>query len=730
MKIIILSFLMVLNALVPLWGQTAEQNLAAADKAFQAGDQAGAEKLYRKAAEEGSAEAHFALGYKFSLPGNEGLIHFIEAAKMGHEKALDSALEGLLLRADSLKNSDPQKALDLYETAKKANPNLKLFDEEGTVKILKMCAEPKGFDADAFIKKYGITDEEMDGYGIWELAAEASKGGRFGKPDPLLVFNLVMRGSQVPAELAGSVEATYKNWKKGVVKVFDPCDFITSGMGQGYCARREEEKAEAKRAAKEKSLIVKWPKDQQKAFDVLKKASADYFEARSRNEVDLSGTARGAFVIEEEDSLKVNFQKALTNFEKGKFPQFTGKDFKITDYKLNDLYSRIMKLKDLQNGTVTPEGVRMAQVKWLPYRDAWVRFATLRYPGVSSESLKTWLAQERLAQLEDLGSVLKRSADGIGTTASFYNPAGLAVDNSGNVYVADSGNSKIRKINLKGVVTTLAGGGTGHATNGMGPEASFWSPHGIVVDNSGNVFVADSATDLIRKITPEGLVSTYAGQEGVRGIDDGPVSKATFQNPLNLALDTLGVIYVADGGRLRKITPKGIVTTIPGSVDIKSYIDRTGTGSKAYFAGNVAVDSFGNVYITDDIFLIQKITPKGEVLTLAGSAGFTGSTDGMGTNATFNYPSGLAIDTSGNIYVSESSNNKIRKITPAGYVTTLAGSGAKSSTNGKGVKASILRPRGIAVDNSGNVYVGDGKNQIRKITPDGIVTTLAGIAHD
>ncbi len=703
-----------------------DQDLAAADKAFASKDEAKAKALYEKAAKEGSAEAHFALGYKFVLPDGEGLFHYVEAAKMGHAEALSYAIERLVFRADSLRRADPQKALALYDTAKKVNPNLKLFDEEGTVEILKRCAEPKGFDADVFIKKYGISKDEDSGYGIWELAEEASRGGRFGKPDPELVLNLVIRGSQVPAELGAAIKVVYANWKKGVVAPFDLCDYITSGMGQGYCAFREEKKAEAKRIARENAIIEKWPKDQQTAYGLLKTAADDFFITRSRNEVDLSGTGRAAFEIEEEDLLKKDFQKAISRFEKGKFPKFTSKDFKKSDFDLNDLYSRIMKLKDLQYGTVTPEEVKTVQLKWVPYREAWVKFGSLRYPSVSGDSWRTWLTKARMKQLEDLGSVLKRTANGAGKTASFYNPTSVAVDASGNVYVADMGNALIRKITPDGLVTTLAGGGSGHHTDGTGSDASFWNPWGIAVDKSGNVYVADSANYIVRKITREGLVTTLAGQSEVKGTKDGPVNTALFQNPLDVAVDPSGVVYVSDGGMIRKITTKGMVTTFPGSGGFEDYKYKPGTGQTTYYACNVAVDSFGNIYSSDGIFQIYKITPVGVVKTFAGSAGVTGTTDGLGTHASFNYPSEIAVDLSGNIYVADSENNKIRKIAPTGLVITLAGSGAKGFSDGKGDEATFYRPRGIAVDKVGNVYVADCNNLIRKITADGVVTTLAG----
>jgi hypothetical protein len=377
--------------------------LKAADNAYQAGDEKKAKKLYLKAAPEGSAEAHFELAYRYVWPNNEGLNHYIKAAQKGHEKALGYALDGLLFRADSLKSADPQKALDLYLLAKRTNPGLHLFDEEHVARVLQMCAEPKGFDAIAFMNKYNIKEEEVEnfGYGTWELAEEASKGGRFGKPDPWLVLNLVIRGGSVPAELSYAVEDTYKNWKNGVVKEFNICDYVTSGYGEGYCAARRKKKEEAKRSAAEKRITSNWPKDHQDAFRELKGIAAAYFDARVENEVDQSGTARAALMIYEENSLEEEFHNSLKKCEGGDLPGFGLLDFKKADAILNKIYSMIMKTSDREYGTVKPAGINSVQRKWLDYREAWVRFGSVRYPRVKGDSWRSWLTQERVEQLRE-----------------------------------------------------------------------------------------------------------------------------------------------------------------------------------------------------------------------------------------------------------------------------------------------------------------------------------------
>jgi sugar lactone lactonase YvrE len=326
------------------------------------------------------------------------------------------------------------------------------------------------------------------------------------------------------------------------------------------------------------------------------------------------------------------------------------------------------------------------------------------------------------------------SADGTGLAASFDQPHGLANDASGNVYVSDTGNHTIRKITRDGVVTTLAGtarASLSGSSDGIGAAASFDGPSGIATDASGNVYVADFLNNTIRKITPAGLVTTFAGKAGVKGSLDGIGAAASFSGPGGVATDASGNVFVADSfnNSIRKITPAGVVTGVAGTAGVIGLAD--GIGALASFAGpyGIATDASGNVYVSDvNNNTIRKITKEGVVTTLAGTAGVTGRADGIGAAASFDGPSGLATDVGGNVYVSDYYNNTIRKITPAGLVTTLAGTaGVKGSADGIGAAASFDGPDGIAFDASGNMYVADYfNNTIRKITPTGLVTTLAG----
>ena len=315
------------------------------------------------------------------------------------------------------------------------------------------------------------------------------------------------------------------------------------------------------------------------------------------------------------------------------------------------------------------------------------------------------------------GSGAQGSTDATGTAATFYIPEGVAVDAAGNVYVADTGNHIIRKITPAGVVTTLAGSGAVGSTDATGTAASFFYPYGVAVDAAGNVYVADTFSNKIRKITPAGMVTTLAGS-GTAGSTDATGTAASFNLPSGVAVDAAGNVYVADtfSNKIRKISPAGGVTTLAG--EVIGNTDGTGTAASFWRPYGVAVDVAGNVYVADtNNNEIRKITPAGVVTTLAGSGAF-GSTDGTGTAASFNLPHGVAVDAAGNVYVADYMNNKIRKISPAGVVTTLAGSGAVGSTDGTDTAATFNHPPGVAVDAAGKVYVADwGNNKIRKLTP-------------
>ena len=324
------------------------------------------------------------------------------------------------------------------------------------------------------------------------------------------------------------------------------------------------------------------------------------------------------------------------------------------------------------------------------------------------------------------------SQDGTGAAATFSSPAGIGVDSNGNIYVADQTDDTIRKVTSTGVVTTIAGTiGAAGFTDGAGSIARFNSPYGIAVDKNGNVYIADTGNRTVREMTPAGLVSTIAGTAKVAGTANGTGAAARFEAPVDLGVDSNGNVFVADQGSdqtIREITPAGVVTTFAGNTGHAGFVNGTGTAAEFDAPFGVAVDSNGNVYVGDTgNDTIRKITSVGAVTTLAGTPG-SGYANGTGSAARFDQPTGTAVDGNGNVYVADEENDMIRKITPGGVVTTLAGSpGNGGSADGTGSAAQFYFPFGVAVDGAGNVFVTDtGNDTIRKITPGGAVTTVAG----
>ena len=297
---------------------------------------------------------------------------------------------------------------------------------------------------------------------------------------------------------------------------------------------------------------------------------------------------------------------------------------------------------------------------------------------------------------------------------------------SGLLFISDSGNHSIREITSLGVVTTLAGSQQGFV-NGSATAAKFNNPIGVALDAQGNAFVADASNHVIRKITPSGDVSTYAGT-GTSGMTDGAGAVAEFNNPAAIAIDENGFLYVADllNHIIRKIAPGGMTSTLAGD-GTSGYIDANGTSARFSFPSGVAVDRQGNVYVSDlGNNRIRKISPSGDVTTVAGN-GTTGHVDGPAVSAQFNNPTGIALDNSGNVVVADAINHRIRLISTSGNVSTIAGSGTAGFLDGPTSSAQFNGPTGVTVDIIGNIYVADAlNNRIRIITTDGQVSTVAG----
>jgi sugar lactone lactonase YvrE len=314
------------------------------------------------------------------------------------------------------------------------------------------------------------------------------------------------------------------------------------------------------------------------------------------------------------------------------------------------------------------------------------------------------------------------SADGVGSAARFYNPWSPVIDSAGNIYVVDVWNDLIRKITPNGLVSTFAGqaGVQGSADAIVGTNATFNNPYGLVIDSSNNLYVADTGNYIIRKITPAGAVSTLAGSAGNPGSANGTGNSAQFNFPLGVAADTNGNVYVAEGSNedIRKITPAGVVTTFAGLAGSYGTADGTGSAARFNWPSSLTIDANGNLFVADNQnSTIRKVTSAGVVTTIAGFPRSGGAADGTGNVARFYNPNGLAVDAAGNIYVADTGNNAIRKVTQAGVVTTLAGqSGNPGSADGIGSVVRFKSPTGVAIDNSGNLFITDAQNYTIRAT--------------
>lgn len=302
--------------------------------------------------------------------------------------------------------------------------------------------------------------------------------------------------------------------------------------------------------------------------------------------------------------------------------------------------------------------------------------------------------------------------------------------------MADFSNNRVRTISSLGVVTTLAGSATLGQADGTGTSASFNKPSGVAVSTNGVIYIADHYNHKIRAMSSVGVVTTFVGT-GLAGISDGIGAAATLSYPVDLVMDTSGNMYTCSTNnfaRVRKITPAGVTTTFAGSKTVNGYVD--GTGTSAQFAATtlycgLAVDTVGNVYVADsNNDVIRKITSSSVVTTLVGLG--AGYNDGTGTSAKFNNPLSVAVDTTGNVYVADFSNMVIRLVTSSGVVTTFAGNRGGTLADGSGDAVWFYYPSSVRVDSSMNVYVGQYNYfTVRKISQAGeqIQSIFLSITH-
>ncbi len=301
-----------------------------------------------------------------------------------------------------------------------------------------------------------------------------------------------------------------------------------------------------------------------------------------------------------------------------------------------------------------------------------------------------------------VGSTSAGFANGTGTAAQFNTELGsIAVDDTGTIYVADKLNNRIRSVTKEGVVSTFAGSGVAGNADGTGTAAQFNGPCGIAVDGKGFVYVSDTNSSRIRKITPKGVVTTLAGGTS-SGYAEGQGTTARFSSPCGLVAESSGVLYVADSNnnRIRKITTSGIVSTIAGS-STSGTTDATGASAQFNYPFGIARDNSGVLYVTDrNSNRIRKISTSVAVTTIASTG--------------FNSPRGIAVNALGVVYVADAGNNQVKTISSTGTVTVLAGSGSAGAAEGVGTAAQFNTPSGVTVDRNGVVYA-TSSSMIRKV---------------
>jgi sugar lactone lactonase YvrE len=313
------------------------------------------------------------------------------------------------------------------------------------------------------------------------------------------------------------------------------------------------------------------------------------------------------------------------------------------------------------------------------------------------------------------------SADGTGSTARFAGAEGIASDGQGNLFVADKASSIIRKITAQGVVTTIAGSsGQAGTADGSGTAARFRAPTRLTVEKNGSIYVTDTGNSTIRKISAGGSVSTIAGQAGVCGSGDGSAGSAQFCNPQGITVDQSGNLFVADtqNNTIRRIDPSGRVTTIAGQTGACGSADGQGTAAMFCQPRDITVDAWNNVYVADTgNSTIRMIDPKGKVTTLAGAPGVCASADGATGSSRLCSPAGITVDSRDNLYVADTGNSTIRRINVDNVTSTVAGVPQQHGVVMGPLPGGLSSPLGVAMEGDTSVGLTSANLVLRLFPP-------------
>ena len=356
-----------------------------------------------------------------------------------------------------------------------------------------------------------------------------------------------------------------------------------------------------------------------------------------------------------------------------------------------------------------------------------------RYDGDNGDNCSN--AQNVVTTIAGTGVAGSSGDGGAATSAQLNYPYGVSADKSGNVYVVDLSNNKIRMVTSASIITTIAGTGArgSNGDGGAATSAQLNYPYGVSVDISGNLYISDTYNNKIRMVTSKGIITTFAGTGAVGSSGDGgAATSAQLYHPFGLSVDISGNVYIIDSfnSKIRLVSSTGIITTFAGTGTYGSIGDAcAATSAQLYNPYGVSVDISGNVFIADtNNHKIRMVTSTGIITTIAGTGDVGSSGDGSAaTSAQLAGPMGVSVDISGNVYIADSYNNNIRMVTSLGIITTIAGTGAVGSCGDGGfaTSAQLNGPEGVSVDISGNVYISDyGNHKIRKFVPRGQVVLL------
>ena len=384
--------------------QTADQYLDMANKAYTAQKLDDAKNLYKKAAKLNSAEAYYQLAYKFVLTDDERFDYLLQATKAGHEQATFDLFQEAFRHQFNF-DSLAKLALNAYEAGKKKNPKLDFIFMNEDLATMQHCIEVGPLDMDLFLKKNGLSRDSIADapYGIWQLAAKVSQG-KLGKPEPKLILQLACRDGFASAEKTGAVKAAYDSYKAGKVLNFKVCDYITSGYGQGFCAKWQDEEAEALNQKR-----IKYLKSHLKnnAAGLLQNAytkAITFFDAKANREEGSGGSGRSAWITNSIMAQKTEYLDLIERADSGKLP-LTWSTNADADKKLNDTYRQALKALKLHpisdfNSLVSDTDIVKVQQLWIPYRDATAKLLFAIMPAVDESKWQLWLTAERTTQLK------------------------------------------------------------------------------------------------------------------------------------------------------------------------------------------------------------------------------------------------------------------------------------------------------------------------------------------